>query len=198
MSIDTIKRLYIITVIACIPVILPGCAAPLVIATGTVAGGAVAVDKRTAGTYVEDEAIELKARKDLLGDKPLNKQVHINFISYNTKVLVSGEAPTEELRDQVINIVKGIEKVSHIHDEIIIAAPSSYLTRTGDTTITAKVKTKLLANRDLNPLYIKVVTENGTVFLMGLITREDAEKATEITRNTGGVQKVVKLFEYTN
>lgn len=191
-----IKEVYLICFVACLPIILQGCAAVAV--GGAAAGASVATDTRTTGTYIEDQAIELKARKALLNNKELNDQVHINFTSYNTNVLVSGEAPTEELRAQVINIVKNVEKVNHIHNEVIIAAPSSLWTRSGDTTVTGKVKTKLLAEKDLSGINIKIVTENGTVFLMGLITRADADRATEIARTTGGVEKVVKLFEYTD
>ncbi len=175
---------------------LQGCAAVAV--TGIATTASVASDKRTTGTYIEDEAIETKSRLALMSNKALNKRVHINFTSYNTSVLVSGEAPTDEDRSAVIDIVKNIDKVSHVHDEIALAAPSSFISRSGDTVITTKVKSKLLAEKNLSGINIKVVTENGVVYLMGLITRYDADRATEITRQTGGVQKVVRLFEYTD
>ncbi len=191
-----IKTIGMISIFACLPAILQGCAAVAV--GGAAAGASVATDARTAGTYVEDQAIELKAKRALLKNKALNKQVHINFTSYNTNVLVSGEAPTEALRQQVIDIVKNIEKVGRVYNEVILAAPSSLWTRSGDTTLTARVKTKLLAEKYLDGINIKIVTENGTVFLMGIITRADADRATEIARTTGGVERVVKLFEYTD
>jgi len=176
--------------------LLQGCAAIAV--TGVATTASVASDKRTAGTYIEDEAIETKSRLALINNKELNKKVHINFTSYNTAVLITGEAPTDEDRNAVIDIVKNIEKVSHIHNEIALAAPSSFISRSGDTVITTKVKSKLLAEKNLSGIGIKVVTENGVVYLMGLITRHDSDRATEIARQTGGVQKVVKLFEYTD
>ena len=175
-------------------VILNSCAALVV---GSAAAGAnVAHDKRTTGTFIEDEAIELKSLKAIFEDKELSKQTHLNITSFNTIVLVSGEAPTEELRERTIQIVRNIPKVSHVHNEISIAGPSSLMSRSGDTFITTKVKTKLIVEKNLDGTHVKVVTENGVVYLMGLLNREDADKATEIARQTGGVQKVVKLFQY--
>lgn len=174
--------------------ILQGCAAAAV--TGAVTTASVAADRRTTGTYIEDEAIETKSRFTLIENKELNKKVHANFTSYNTAVLVTGEAPTEEDKQAVIDIVKSVEKVTHVYDEMAISAPSSFISRSGDTIITTKVKSKLIAAKDLGGIHIKVVTEDGIVYLMGIVTRVEADKATEIARRTGGVQKVVKLFEY--
>lgn len=187
---------------------LPACIAPVLLlaclmvsgCAGLVVGGAatgvaVATDRRTMGTVIEDQAIELKAAKALFENEDLNSQTHINVTSYNTIVLVSGEAPTEELRSEVIEIVRNIEKVRHVYDEITIAAPSSLVSRSSDSLITAKVKTRLLSLPDFDGTRVKVVTENGTVFLMGLLTGEEAENVTAAARKVGGVQKVVKLFE---
>ena len=172
---------------------LSGCAA---IAVGSVAATAsVAHDRRTTGTFIEDQSIELKAAKALFSNKELNSQVHVNVISYNNLVLVSGEAPTEELRNQVIDIVRNIEKVRRVFDEITIAAPSSLMSRSSDSLITAKVKTRLLSVRDFDGTRVKVVTENGVVYLMGLLNQTESENVTGLTRKVGGVQKVVKLFE---
>ena len=177
----------------CVLTLSHGCAAIFI--GGTATGVNVAQDRRTTGTFIEDQAIELKSMDAILQDKEVSSQTHLNVTSFNTVVLVSGEAPTEELRQRAIQLVKNIKKVSHIHDEITIAGPSSLMSRTGDTLITTKVKSKLIA-KTLNGMHIKVVTENGVVYLMGLLNREDASKATEITRQTAGVQKVVKLFQY--
>ncbi len=183
-----------LTTLVLILVLLQGCAA--VVVGGAATGAKVAHDRRTTGTFIEDEAIELKSLKAIFDDKELNKQTHINVTSFNTIVLLSGEAPTEELRQRVVDIVTNVDKVSHVHNEIAIAGPSSLMSRSGDTLITTKVKTKLIAEKNLDGTHVKVVTENGVVYLMGLVTREDGEKATEIARQTGGVQKVVKLFQY--
>lgn len=176
--------------------LLNACAA--VVVGGAATGASAAHDRRTTGTFIEDEAIELKSMKALSDDKELSSQVHLNVTSFNTIVLVSGEAPTEDLRRRAIEIIRNIPKVSHVHDEITIAGPSSLMSRSGDTLITTKVKTKLIAEKNLDGTHVKVVTENGVVYLMGLLNREDADKATEITRQTGGVQKVVKLFQYSS
>ena len=189
-------RPYLLLLIPLATVFLfQGCA-PVAITGATTAVTTVAADRRTAGTIVEDEAIEIKSRLKLTQQKELNDRVHINFTSFNTSVLVSGEAPTGEDRQAVIDLVKNVEKVSAVYDEITVAAPSSLISRSGDTVITTKIKAKLVAEEDLSTLHIKVVTENGVTYLMGIVTREEGDIATEIARRTGGVQKVVKLFEY--
>ncbi|MGK0297278.1 MAG: osmotically-inducible protein OsmY [Gammaproteobacteria bacterium] len=174
--------------------ILSGCAAIAV--TGVAAGASVAADKRTTGTVIEDQSIELKATQAIFSNKELRKMIHVNFTSFNTIVLITGEAPTEELRQNVIELVRNIPKVTSVHNEITIAAPSSFIARSSDSVITSKVKTKLIADKQATALSTKVVTEKGVVYLMGLITREQANAATELARKTGGVQKVVRLFQY--
>ena len=172
---------------------LLGCA---ITAAGSTAAGAVTLDRRTAGTIIEDQSIEIKAYRAIQTEKELDEQTHINITSYDTAVLVTGESPLDEMREKIISIVSNIEKVTHVYNEITIAAPSSMVSRSSDTYITAKVKAKIFANKILSGLVIKIVTEKGIVYLMGLITREEAEIATNIARETGGVQKVVKLFKY--
>ena len=174
--------------------VLQGCA-PIAVTGATTAVSTIAADRRTTGTFIEDEAIEIKSRLALLDRAGLNKRVHVNVTSYNTWVLVSGQAPTEQDRQAVIDLVKNIEKVTRVFDEITIAAPSSLLSRSADAVITTKIKAKLIAEEDLSSLHIKVVTENGVTYLMGLVSTEEGDIATEIARRTGGVQKVVKLFE---
>lgn len=151
---------------------------------------------RTTGTVVEDQAIEMKAIRRLKKDEALYAQVHINVTSYNTIVLVTGEAPTQQLRDWVIQSVRNVEKVRKIYDEITIAAPSALTSRTSDTLLTAKVKAQLFGSKDLDATRVKVVTEKGVVYLMGLITRQQGQSAAEIARRVSGVQRVMKLFEY--
>jgi osmotically-inducible protein OsmY len=174
--------------------ILHACAAAVV--TGGATGATVAHDRRTTGTFIEDQSIELKANQGLYSDKELYEQTHLNVISYNTVVLVTGETPTEELRSRAIEIVRNIPKVTHVHNEITIAAPSAMISRSSDTLITAKVKTKLLTIEGFDGTRVKVVTENGIVYLMGILTREESDVATDAARQVGGVQKVVKLFQY--
>ena len=175
---------------------LQGCVAA--VATTGVTGAAVAYDQRTAGTIIEDQAIELKASQAFYSDKEIDENAHVNVTSYNTVVLVTGEAPTEELINRIIELVRNIPKVSHVYNELTLAAPSSFTSRSSDSLITARVKTNLLILDNFDGTRVKVVTEKGVVYLMGLLIREEADRATESTRLTGGVQKVVKLFQYTD
>lgn len=178
--------------------LLYGCA-PVVIG-GAAAGTAVVVtSRRSPGAVVDDETIEMKARLAIVENKELNSQIHIELSSYNGVVLMTGEAPTTELRGQVENMVKEIPMVRQIYNEMIIAEPSPFKTRANDSLITAKVKVNLLRITDIegfNGARVKVVTDTGTVYLMGLVTRQEADAVTEVARQVGGVEKVVKLFEY--
>src|SRR5690606_1210843 len=135
-----------LAVLAIIPcaVSLGGCVAAA--AGGAVAGVTTAYDRRTTGTVVEDQAIELKAWQALRADQELNDQAHLSVTSFNTRVLLSGEAPTEELRARAADIVRRVDKVSHVYNEVTIAAPSSMMSRSADTVLTSKVKAKLLAD----------------------------------------------------
>lgn len=177
-----------------------GCA-PLIIGGGAAAGGAAIYSRRTAGTMVDDETIELTAINKLAADEQINDQAHINVISYNGVVLLVGQAPSEELRSRSESIVSTIPKVRLVHNEISIAAPNSFTVRSADTITTSKVKTSILtvtSNDDSLGLRTKVVTENGIVYLMGLLNRQEADAVTNAARQVGGVQRVVKLFEYTD
>lgn len=175
---------------------LAGCAAVAV--GGVAATGTAAVDRRTAGTLIEDQTIEVKAYQALKADAELNEQAHLNVTSYNTIILLSGETPTDAMRQRAMEIVKGIDKVTHVYNELSIAAPSSMVSRSSDSYITTKVKTKLFADKKISGIQVKVNTEKGVVYLMGIVSRAEAEIATDIARQTGGVQKVVKLFQYTD
>ena len=153
-------------------------------------------DPRTTGSQVEDESIELKAGNLLRGDKELSQQTHINVVSYNQVVVVTGEAPTEDMRSRVFEMVKGIEKVRTAHNEVTIAAPSPISARTTDSWLTTSVKAKIVGAKELNAIRIKVVTEAGTVYLLGLVKQEEGDLAAQLASQTAGVQRVVKLFEY--
>lgn len=150
---------------------------------------------RTIGTFVEDAAIELKGRKALRGDSEIKNKTHIGVTSYNQVVLLTGQAPSEELRERALKLMVGLPKVRQVHNEIVISAPNSLISRSNDSVLTAKVKSKLFAS-DLSGMKIKVVSAAGTVYLMGLVPVNMGNEATQIARSTGGVQKVVKLFEH--
>jgi len=171
-----------------------GCAGVLVGSAAT--GAVVANDPRTTGTVVEDQAIELKALKLIAADAELGDQAHVGVTSYNQSVLLTGQVPTPALREKAVTLVRGIAKVRHVHDELAIAAPSSLASQTSDGFITTKVKTRLIGTKELSATRIKVVTEAGTVYLLGLVTQAEADAAARVASATDGVSRVVKLFEY--
>ncbi|MEO7558485.1 MAG: BON domain-containing protein [Gammaproteobacteria bacterium] len=173
---------------------LPGCV-PLLV-TGAATGVAMVHDQRSAGAVIDDQGIEIKAAALLRGDEQLRGEAHLNVTSYNGIVLVTGEAPTADLRDRVTDIVRNIDKVRTVHNEVIIAAPSSLMARSSDTLLTGKVKARLLGTRGFDSTRVKVVSSGGVVYLMGLVTHNEDEIATEMARTTDGVQRVVKIFEY--
>ena len=189
-----LKTLLAITLLTSL---LGGCAA--VVVTGAATGANAAHDRRTLGAYVDDEGIELKTRLAITEDKEVYSQVHVNIISINGVVLLVGQAPTEALRMKIEDITRGIEKVRVVHNEITIAAPNSYMTRSSDSLITAKVKGSLFGIKGhdgFDPTRVKVVTENGVVYLMGILFRSEADAVATKASRVSGVQKVVKLFEY--
>lgn len=172
--------------------LLQGCL-PLV-AGGVGAGAVMATDRRTSGAYVEDEGIEWRtssALRDRLGDA-----VHINVTSFNRNVLLTGEAPTEAHRAEAERVASGTANVKGIVNEIQVAGISSLTSRANDALLTPKVKARFVDAAQFSANHVKVVTEAGTVFLLGIVTRREADAATEIARRTEGVRKVVKVFEY--
>ncbi len=189
MSSQLLKALTIVLLCT----LISGCAAVAV--GGAATGAAVAYDRRTTGTVIEDQTIEVKASRAFNADTELSDDAHINVTSYNTRVLMAGEAPSEELRDRAVEIVRNIPKVSRVYNEVIIASPSSFMSRSSDSMITTTVKAALFGEAGIESSHVKVVTERGIVYLMGLLTAEEGERAVETTRRVGGVQKVVKLFE---
>lgn len=174
--------------------LLSGCA-PVVVG-GAGVGALMAEDRRTVTTYLMDEEIELKAAHRT-SEARLDK-VHANFTSYNRRVLITGEAPTEALKARVSEIVRGVENVreGEVKNEMQIAAPTSLVTRSNDVLLTTQVKTSLFNDRRLNANQIKVVSENGVVFLMGIVKPAEGDAAAEIASKVPGVTRVIKVFEY--
>jgi len=187
------RRFLPLLLLAVVPV-LQGCFP--VVATGVGAGALMAVDRRTSGAYVEDEGIELKA-SNLIENKFKDK-VHVNVTSYNRRILLTGEAPSEAVKLEAEQVVKGVANVVGVTNEIAIGDLTSFSSRSNDTYITSKVKARMLDARKFSANNVKVVTENGVVFLLGLVNNKEAEDAVEITRTTSDVKKVVKVFEYQN
>jgi osmotically-inducible protein OsmY len=171
---------------------LHGCAP--VVAVGVGAGVMIAHDRRTSQTIFDDQKIESRAAE--LIDNQIDSVRHINVTSFDYHVLISGEVPDENTKAQAEKIVSGIEMVRSVYNELVVAPISSLVSRSNDALTTSDVKLRFVNNKDFNADQIKVVTENGTVYLMGLVKHSEADAAAEIASTTQGVQRVVKLFEY--
>ena len=177
--------------------LLSGCPGAVIVGGGTAV--TAAHDRRTMGSFVEDTNIELKTYSAISKDKELKDSSHIAVTSYNGIVLLSGETPTAEMRARAESIARGIEKVRKVQNELVIASPASLSSASSDTWITTKVKTnlfKIKGHEDFDPTRVKVVTENGTVYLMGILRHDEADAVVNVVRNISGVQRVVKIFEY--
>jgi len=154
----------------------------------------MAADRRSSGTYVDDEGIEWKALTEInnaLGDK-----IHVNVTSYNRNVLLTGEAFDETSKIKAESIAKDVQNVRNVTNELTIAPATSLTSRSKDSYLTSLVKAEMVKENRFPANYVKVVTENSVVYLMGMVTRKEADDAVEIARSTDGVSKVVKVFEY--
>ena len=177
---------------------LTGCvpAALVAGAAGGAVGGAIVYDKRGIKTMVSDQNISQQASSKIYNDTELRTQAHIVVTSFNRIVLVVGQAPTAELRDRAIALVQSVPNVRRVYNEITIEPPTSASQRAEDTWITTKAKSEMLARKGLQSTQIKVLTENGVVYLMGVVTPSQGDLAADVVRRVSGVQQVVKLFEY--
>jgi osmotically-inducible protein OsmY len=171
---------------------LSGCVEMMV---GSAVMGAVATaDRRTLGAQTEDKAIAVKAEirvAKLVGDAG-----HVNVTSYNRKVLLTGEVRDEAMKSAVEREVKGIDNVLLVSNELEIAGPASYTSRSSDALITGKVKASLVDKKTVSAVSFKVVTERGNVYLMGIVTQREGNIAAQVAQGVSGVQRVVKIFEY--
>jgi osmotically-inducible protein OsmY len=157
----------------------------------------VAEDRRTTGIYFEDQNIELKIHSAVAEKYGANDQVQVKATSFNRFVLLNGEVPSDEIRKDVGVIALGVENVRNVQNEILLAPPSSFNQISNDTLTTSKVKSRFVTENKFQANHVKVVTRNDTVYLMGIVNAQEADDATEIARTTGGVQKVVRVFEIT-
>ncbi len=192
-----IKRLLALGILLGTTIITSGCA-PLLIGGAVATTASVVHDRRTTGSIIEDDAIKLRVSAALRKDKPLNESSHINVTTFNGMVLLSGETITETFHARAGELARDQEKVRRVYNELKIAAPSSMMARSSDSWITTKVKSSLVGLKieGFGTTKVKVTTENGTVFLMGLASHKEADAAVNATREVSGVQRVVKLFEY--
>ena len=189
------KKISLLLISGCLTVaLLQGCAGILV--AGGAAGASMAGDRRTTGTLVEDQAIEFKAVNAIFGDQELADKARINATSYNGLLLLTGQTPTEELRNRAVNRVTNIDKVKRVHNEITLGEPISFQVNSKDSWITTRIKSTLLGTKNIGANHIKVVTDSGVVYMMGLVTHTEADIASDIASNVDGTQRVIKIFEY--
>jgi osmotically-inducible protein OsmY len=170
-----------------------GCA-PLVIGGAAVAAVSMAEDRRSPGTFIDDENIENRAT--LRVKSRFGSQVHVNITSVNRNVLISGEAATEAIKQDVETEVRAVGQVARIYNELVVGPQAGVLAVSNDTRLTGLVKTRFLEANKFQINHIKVVTEANTVFLMGTVKRAEADAASQLASTTTGVQRVVRLFEY--
>jgi len=173
--------------------VLSGCAAPVVVGAAIGSGVLMAADRRTSGAQVEDEGIELKAAGRI--HDTLGTRVRVSVTSYNRQVLLTGEVPNEADHQRVQQLVAGLDNVRSVVNELGIVNSPTLTERASDTLITGRVKAGFVDSSELSANHIKVVTERGTTYLLGLVSDREARIATEIARTTDGVRRVVSLFE---
>ena len=177
-----------LTLAALLP-LLAGCFGAAAVGFG--AGAMIAADRRPSETYVTDEGIELRAAtriREKFGDK-----VSVHVASYNRNILLTGSVPDAAAKAEVERLASGVPNVKAISNEVEIAGAASY---TDDAYVTTKVKARFIDSNKFAANHVKVITEAGVVYLMGMVTRAEAEAAVEVARTTAGVRKVVRVFEY--
>jgi osmotically-inducible protein OsmY len=170
---------------ACVPLVVGGAA--------VVGAGMVATDRRSSGAQLDDQGIELRASARVR--EIANDQMYVSVISYNRQVLLTGAVGSDADRRRVEDVVRRVDNVRSVVNELTIGAPSTFHERSSDTLIAGKIKASLLDAKDIFANSFKVVVERGTVYLMGLATRRETDRATEIARGVSGVQKVVRVVE---
>jgi osmotically-inducible protein OsmY len=171
--------------------LLSGCPAAIVGAGALTYG--VAEDRRTSGTMIDDDNIETRVSRGVR--ERYGENTHVNVTSFNRSVLLTGEVPEDARKADIEKLAQGAGNVRNIANELQVGAPSSLSARANDSYITTKVKGRLLDANKVNPIHVKVVTEAGVVYLMGIVTEQEAADAVEVARNTGGVVKVVRIFD---
>jgi len=186
------SRACFLLMLALLAVSLQGCIEMAAVGAGAAALGYE--DRRTAGTLVEDEGIELRATNRV--SERFGDRVHVNITSYNRSVLVTGEVPDANAKAEIGKIVQGVPSVRSLTNDLQVAGGASLSSRAGDASITGKVKARFLDSGRFSAVHVKVITEASVVYLLGIVTESEANEAVELARTTGGVRKVVKVFEY--
>jgi osmotically-inducible protein OsmY len=151
---------------------------------------------RTIGSRIDDSLIETKAAVNIAKDPDLDQASHVVVASYNGVVLLAGQTPRSELKETAEQAASSVQRVKRVHNELQVLQPSSALARSNDSWLTTKIKAQMLADESVPGSRIKVITENGIVYLLGLVTRQEGNRATSVVQGVSGVQRIVKLFEY--
>lgn len=190
-----IKCLGTVTLFAVTLTSLQGCITAAVVGGAAVAGK-VATDPRSAGRQLDDETLEEKVAYNLNQDAQLKEEARVNVVAYNGKILLIGQTPNESVKEQARNIAAGVEGVSTVYNEIRVGEKIGVTQIGQDSWITTKIKSQLIGNSSVKATEVKVITENGEVFLMGNLSSSQADAAADVARNTNGVNKVVKVVTY--
>jgi osmotically-inducible protein OsmY len=173
--------------------LLAGCV-PVMVVGAAGSAAMIATDRRSAGAQLDDETIELKLATQ--ANSEFGNRIHLNATSYNGFVLLTGEVPDQAVLVSVGNLAKNTEKVRGVHNELVIGLLSDFSSRSNDTYITSKVKTRMIEANKFPPNVVKVVTERQVVYLMGIVSKTEGDAAAEIAATTAGVARVVKFFQY--
>lgn len=183
-------------------IVLAGCGltacVPALVAGGAAAGGSLAHDSRDLQVISDDQNISHQANSRLMSDKVLKTDARVTAYTFNHIVLLTGQTPTEAQRAHAEQLVQSVPRVRRIYNQITIGDPIGHITQSKDAMMTTNVKARMISTTDLKSNHFKVVTENGTVYLMGLTTRRQGDRAAEVARHSSGVKRVVKIIEYTN
>lgn len=185
------KRFLILAALVASTATLQGCFP--IAAVGVGATALVVDDRRSTGFYVEDENIEWKTRSILLDRF---KDTHVNVTSFNLGVLLTGEVLNEKMKADIGEAIRKVGSVKNVTNELTVGGKSSITARSNDAFITTNVKARFLGAKGFSSNHVKVVTEAGVVYLMGIVTKEEGDAATEVARTTSGVSRVIKVFEY--
>jgi osmotically-inducible protein OsmY len=189
---SVIQKTVLSLALAASVVSLSGCF-PLLLGGAVTGSVLVASDRRTSGTQLEDNTIQLKSSNRISDN--LGERVHVNVTSYNRQVLLTGEVPSEQDKQLVEKVVSGVENVRNIVNELAVLGNSTLTQRASDGVVTSRVKANLIDAKDLIASAFKITTERGTVYVMGRVTQREANRATEIITRTSGVQRLVRIFD---
>lgn len=187
------KKLYTLLLAACL---LPGCV-PAVFVAGATAGGAVVYDKRSMDVQVKDQKIRFAVTKNIDSNPEIKHNSHISAAVFNGIVLLVGQTSKQRYSYEAVRAARNVTGIKRIYNRIEIAQPASLSQISNDTWLTTKIKAAMVSEKGLHASQIKVITENGIVYLMGIVNQSEARLATNISSQVPGVKRVIKLFEYT-